>query len=416
VLRILTIWACGLALSVSVPLTSARASSFEVLYTFIGGNDGGQSVAGLIADKDGNLYGTTTSGGGTSCQGTGCGTIFKVAPDGTETILHAFTGGSDGAYPNGALIADTAGNLYGTTENGGAGCDLAIGCGTVFRLAPDGTETVLHAFVGGGGKHNHRDGGWPEAGLIADATGNLYGTTYYGGRNGCLGNYGCGTVFMIAPDGTETILHTFRGHDGAWPQASLVMDNVGNLYGTTFGGARRNGCHGCGAIFKLAPDGTETVLHAFGGGTDGEHPGASLIVDDAGNLYGTSAGGGRAGLGYVFMLAPDGIKTVLHSFKGGNDGWSPYAGLAADGAGNLYGTTYAGGGTGCGGDGCGTIFKLKPNGSEKILYAFQGGTDGSTPMAPVALVAGNLYGTTEFAGIQNDCEKQGCGTVFTLSK
>lgn len=415
-LRILTIWACGLALSVSVPLTSARASSFEVLYTFIGGNDGGQSVAGLIADKDDNLYGTTTSGGGTSCQGTGCGTIFKVAPDGTETILHAFTGGSDGEFPDGALIADTAGNLYGTTQLGGAGCG-GFGTGIVFRLAPDGTETVLHAFVGGcGGKNNYGDGGWPEAGLIADAAGNLYGTTYYGGENGCLGNPGCGTVFKIAPDGTETILHTFLGHDGARPEASLIMDNAGNLYGTTSGGAGRNGCHGCGTIFKLAPDGTETVLYAFGGGTDGEHPGASLIVDDAGNLYGTSVVGGGGGRGYVFMLAPDGTKTVLYNFKGGNDGWEPDTGLTADRAGNLYGTTSAGGGTGCGGGGCGTVFKLKPSGTEKVLYAFQGGADGRTPTAPVALVAGNLYGTTEFAGIQSDCEKQGCGTVFALGK
>ncbi len=320
-----------------------------VLYAFTGGSDGNDPTAGLIKDKAGNLYGTTAFGGAHHD-----GTVFKLAPDGTETVLHAFTSGADGADPFAGLIKDKAGNLFGTTDFGGG----TSGKGTVFKLAPDGTETVLHAFTGG------NDGDDPIGGLIKDSAGNLYGVTALGGTADC-GGTGCGTVFEIAPDGTKTVLYAFTGgSDGAGPSASLIRDSAGNLYGTTQGGGGTS-CsdgYGCGTIFELAPDGTETVLYAFTGGSDGANPfTAGLIRDKAGNLYGTTDFGGPLGEGVVFRLAPDGTERVLHSFGiSGGDGAAPSASLIRDSAGNLYGTTQGGGDTGCNHPyGCGTIFTLR---------------------------------------------------------
>jgi uncharacterized repeat protein (TIGR03803 family) len=290
--------------------------------------------------------------------------VFKLSPNGTETVLHTFTGGSDGANPNGALIADTAGNLYGNTTYGGDGgsCSHFGGCGVVFKLSPDGTETVLHTFTGGS------DGANPIAGLIADRAGNLYGTTFFGGGRGSCYR-GCGVVFKLSPDGAETVLHTFTGgSDGSSPEAPLIADSAGNLYGTTdYGGGICSGPFaGCGVVFKLSPDGVETVLHTFTGGRDGADPSAGLIADRAGNLYGTTFfGGGRGscyggtGCGVVFKLSPDGAETMLHTFTGGSDGASPSVGLGliADTAGNLYGTTTSGG---VGANG--VVFKLSGTG------------------------------------------------------
>jgi uncharacterized repeat protein (TIGR03803 family) len=252
------------ALIVTAAAGSAQAAPKEtVLYSFKGGSDGSNPAAGLIVDSSGNLYGTTFNGGGGSGCGSdfGCGTAFKLAPDGTETVLHAFTGGSDGGLPEAGLIADGSSNLYGTAYQGGAS-----NLGVVFKLAPDGTETVLYSFKGGG------DGGVPAGTLIADSSGNLYGTTSEGGGSGCFGN-GCGTVFKLAPDGTETVLHAFTGgSDGAHPNVALIADGAGNLYGTTGGGGITLCYEGCGTVFKLAPDGTETVLHAFTGAATGIFP------------------------------------------------------------------------------------------------------------------------------------------------
>ena len=332
----------GTALAVLAPLDTARASGFSVLYSFAG-SDGDLPEAGLIMDTAGNLYGTTEYGGG----GCYCGTVFKLAPDGTEMALHVFGGGSDGANPTARLIKDTAGNLYGTTSAGGGNSCSGSGCGTVFKLAPDGSETVFYAFTGG------KNGSNPLAGLIMDSKGVLYGTTYAGGGRGCNG-YGCGIVFKLAPDGKETVLHFFTGgSDGYWPWASLIEDTGGNLYGTTgFGGNQDSG-----VVFKLAPDGTETVLYAFTGGSDGGEPIGGLIRDTAGNLYGTAKNGGtgchRVGCGTVFRLAPDGTETVLHIF-GGRGGRQPLAGLIKDSRGHLYSTTSGGGMYGYG-----TVFKLK---------------------------------------------------------
>ncbi len=315
---------------------------------------GGGPAAGLIADGKGNLYGTTEFGGAAND-----GVVFRLSPGGTETALHTFTGGNDGSGPSG-LIADSSGNLYGTTTYGGAfrcGDEFSQQCGVVFKLSPSGTLTVLHSFMFLGG-----DGNSPFAGLIADGSGNLYGTTLDGGASASMFQLGCGTVFKVTPGGTETVLHSFTGgpSDGANPRAGLIADSSGNLYGTTeFGGASGPGCAvgvGCGVVFKLSPGGTETVLHSFTGGSDGGGPAAGLIADSSGNLYGTTGGGGASNAGVVFKLSPGGTETVLYSFKGGSDGSGP-SGVITDSSGNLYGTTAFGGASGQG-----VVFKLTGTG------------------------------------------------------
>ena len=289
----------------------------QVLYSFCpqsGCADGAQPVAGLIMDAAGNLYGTTRIGGaGVDCGGPSCGVVFKLAPDGTQTVLYSFcpqSGCADGAGPRAGLLMDAAGNLYGTTFSGGA-----QGSGVVFKLAPDGTETVLYSFCS---QANCTDGLQPFAGLIMDAAGNLYGTTKVGGTGGTGGAFGQGVVFKLAPDGTQTVLYSFCSQanctDGSTPLAGLIMDAAGNLYGTTVtGGGTPNPDlppPSTGVVFALAPDGTETVLYSFCSQlpncTDGASPGAGLIMDAAGNLYGTTALGGIApgNSGVVFALTP----------------------------------------------------------------------------------------------------------------
>jgi uncharacterized repeat protein (TIGR03803 family) len=374
--------ACGLALS---PLGSAQATTFRTLHVFASGADGASPEAGLIGDQAGNIYGTTFQGGAAHD-----GTVFKITAGGGETVLHSFEGGSDGRKPEAGLIGDEAGNLYGTTYSGGSN-----NCGTVFEIAPNGAETVLYSFRGG------NDGENPEAGLIADSAGNLYGTTLVGGSGGF------GTVFKLAPNGTETVLHTFAGgSDGEYPAAGVIADSSGNLYGTASSG----GAHDSGSVYKLAPNGALTTLYAFAGGKDGAQPRAGLIADSAGNLYGTTqAGGGKGcdgtGCGTIFKLAPSGTETVLHAFAAGSDGAEPYAGLIADSAGNLYGTTVAGGGA----NGDGTIYRITANGALTGLYAFAGAADGRYPEGSLIIdKSGDLYGTAYSGGAHN------WGTVFEL--
>jgi uncharacterized repeat protein (TIGR03803 family) len=374
----------------------------KVLYAFQGhANDGQTPNGALISDIAGNLYGVT-AGGGEDQPGC-CGTVFKLAPDGSETVLYAFQSGSDGTDPNGILAKDNAGNLYGTASGGGGVCQPNV-CGAVFRLAPDGTETILHAFTGGS------DGETPQGGVIADASGNLYGTAEAGGDLSDCNEAGCGTVFKVAPDGTVTVLHAFQGSDGWQPRGTLMMDGSGNLYGTTAMGGNMEDCagNGCGTVFEVSPDGTETVLYAFKG-SDGETPLGGVIADSAGNLYGTTLYGGASNVGTVFKLAPNGAESVLHSFQmSGVDGAEPEAGLIMDNRGDLYGTTFDGG-SGCR-DGCGTAFKLTPGSIETILYAF-GQKHGSRPTA--ALLAGKnglLYGTTPDGGAKQR------GVVFSVKE
>jgi uncharacterized repeat protein (TIGR03803 family) len=315
-----------------------------VLHDFLGGNDGNAPYGNLIADQQGNLYGTTESGGGSSRFGT----VFKLAPDGTETILYAFTDGSDGGNPVAGLLADASGNLYSTTMAGGEN-----GQGTVFELSPDGSETVLHSFANGS------DGAEPVAGLIADKHGNFYGTTFTGGSGGN------GTAFKLAPGGTETILFSFSlgNSSGADPDGSLVADDKGNLYGTTGIGGSGNCQDGCGVVFEIAANGQFSDLYSFTGGADGANPYASLIRDKKGNFYGTTVGGGSGcgGCGAVFKLTPDGKETTLYSFNGTKDGAHPYAQLFLDGQGDLFGTASIKG-LSCldyAISGCGTVFEVK---------------------------------------------------------
>lgn len=269
-------------------------------------------------------------------------------------------------------------------------------------------EKVLYSFAGGQG-----DGAFTQAGVFVDALGNLYGTTQAGGGTGCGGS-GCGTVFKLSPKGQETVLHIFADDGDGWlPVGGVTMDSAGNVYGTTFFG----GASGRGTIFKVTPKGKESVLFSFSGGDDGSRPVADLISDEAGNLYGTTTGGGSAGNGTVFEFTTDGQEKVLYSFLGGTDGFYPAAGLLRDGSGNLYGTT-ANGGVDCDGtgQGCGTVFKLTPDGQETVLYAFEGGSHGANPAAPVSMDdAGTLYGTTNNGGVVCDDSGATCGTVFKLS-
>jgi uncharacterized repeat protein (TIGR03803 family) len=406
-------------LRIAAPLVAAQEE--KTLYNFRR-TAGGVPTDSLISDAARNLFGTTLGGGAHLS-----GTVFRLTPGSggkwTEKVLHSFNG-SDGSKPFAGLIFDMAGNLYGTTTSGGGtGCG-GYGCGTVFQLTPGTndkwTEKVLHSF-------NGADGYYPSAGLIFDATGNLYGTTSGGGTSsGC--NYGCGTVFQLAPGArdtwTETVLHSFsnNGMDGYEPYGGLIFDATGNLYGTTFsGGGTGCGGGGCGTVFQLAPGArgrwTETALHSFNNnGTDGITPQASLILNTTGGLYGTTTSGGEYTFGTVFQLTSSGGKwteKVLHSFNH-TDGYYPSAGLIFDATGNLYGTTWLGGGDGCGGDGCGTVFQLAPgaNGtwSETVLHSFQHNKFGWAPVGGLILdSSGDLFGTTSTGGTQ------GAGTAFEIT-
>src|SRR3984885_8924073 len=270
-----------IAIAVFAIIVSAEAGTKEkILHKFAGGSDGSDARAGLMADNTNNLFGTTwVGGGGTGCfEGSdyGCGTVFEIANGGTETVLHVFAGGCDGAWPAAGVISDSDNNLYGTTTGGGV-CNDESGYGTVFKLAPGGAETELYTFQGGS------DGGTPLGNLVSDEDGNLFGTTASGGDMALCAGKGCGVVFEVAATGGETVLHTFQGgEDGLIPAAGLIMDGSDNLFGTTsHGGGSANCDGGCGTVFEVAPDGTETVLYAFQGGTDGCLPMASLISDGA---------------------------------------------------------------------------------------------------------------------------------------
>jgi uncharacterized repeat protein (TIGR03803 family) len=405
-------------------LKQEQSPTYTVLYTFKGGTDGAVPItAGLIRDAAGNLYGTTSSGGDDPSCSTdgvaGCGVVFKLAPSGEETVLHAFTGGADGGVVVAGVIRDNEGNLYGSTVFGGSG---TLPAGTVFKLDSTGQETVLHSFCS---SSNCTDGNGPSAGVIRDNEGNLYGTTGAGGEF-CLEYGGCGVVFKLDASGKETVLYNFcpNGYgnctDGSFPSAGLVQDAAGNLYGTTGSG----GANGDGTVFRVGPTGTETVLYSFAGGADGASPFAGLVRDEAGNLYGTTTGGGPSGWGTVFKVDPAGNETVLYSFTGGTDGGLSEAGLIRDEAGNLYGTTLFGGlaSPPCS-SACGVVFKLDTAGTETALYSFAYGADGEFPSSSLIQDAeGNLYGNTQYGGNTSrfggntSCNPtDGCGVVFKLA-
>ncbi len=398
---------------VSAAAISAQAQTFTVLHTFTGPPDGGFPNGGLILDSKGNLYGTTAEGGTGSCDG-GCGTVFKLTPFGREIVLYSFTGtNGDGMYPQGELVRDAAGNLYGTTYGGGTSgtaCN-GKGCGTVYMLDPAGNETVLYNFSGG------VDGATPWAGVVRDAEGNLYGTTHLGGV------YNWGTVFMVDTSGNETVLHSFDGPagDGGDVSAGLILDSAGMLYGTTQGGGIFDSrCLpdleiGCGTVFQITTSGDETVLYDFTGHYDGNTPSGKVVRDYVGNLYGTSQPqpDGAGGLGTIFRINTEGKFKVLHTFTGGANGADPFAGLVRNPAGDLFGTTYQGGGGGTACQtfegGCGIAFEFSHTGVFSVLHSFTGGADGGWLFAPLALDSkGNLYGTASIGGL-------GDGTVFKIT-
>jgi uncharacterized repeat protein (TIGR03803 family) len=395
---------------------SADAMGQERVLHAFSGRDGVHPVGSLIFDTEGNLYGTTLDGGADQCE---CGTVFQLSPMANgkwnRTVLHRFTG-KDGANPFAGLIFDAAGNLYGTTWLGGrAASPCDSYCGVVFELSPGAKGEWTETILH---EFNDKDGAAPYAGLIFDAAGNLYGTTLAGG------NDGMGTVFKLSsgPNGkwTETVLHSFNGKDGANPYAGVTFDTSGNLYGTTVSITT-----GASTVFRLSPGTngkwTHTVLHTFNG-KDGGQAYAGVSVDGQGNLYGATATGGAYGWGVIFRLAlrANGgwAETILHSFSG-KDGMEPYAALIFDATGNLYGTTSQGGDSkSCG---CGTVFKLSPDANDKwtetVLHSFNG-DDGGDPFLGSVIFgpAANLYGVTNTGG-NLACQvlgSNGCGVVFEV--
>ncbi len=381
----------------------AEAQTLTVLYSFqAGATDGENPQAGVIMDKAGNLYGTTVEGH-TPVEGI----VFELSSAGTETVLHRFKGGTDGANPYAGLVDGASGAFYGTTSAGGSS-----NSGVVFKVTNKAAETVLHTFTGPPG-----DGAFPYAGLVQDSAGNLYGTTSAGGK------FNSGVVFKLDTSGNESVLYSFTGGtDGAFPYGSLLLNSKGKLFGTTSaGGVTAGNCFpgGCGVVFKLdTTTCAETVLYSFTGSPDGAFPYAGLTVDTAGNLYGTTYNGGSGectnGCGAVFKLDATGTETVLHSFTGyPKDGAFPYAGVVLDSAENLYGTATYGGASNNG-----VVFKLNPAGTETMLYSFPGGADGAVPRGGVILDSSdNIYGTTYTAGITTTAcggKLSGCGIVFKL--
>ncbi len=469
-------------------LTSASNVWTEhLLYHFKGGADGENPQSGVTFDSAGNLYGTTSEGGGINSCTLGCGTAYVLKPTTnggwTESLLHSFSNFNRGVEPESPLLFDAAGHIFGTTPGGGNGGGVvfrlnnrdgvwnyeaaytfkrydpahgvtdgqspqglvmddsgnlygatneggncpsnptARGCGIVFKLTPTSSggwsERILYNFCP---QTNCLDGSSPVGGPILDSAGNLYGTATTGGvHNG-------GVVFKVDPSGVETVLYSFpfkTATDVALPTGPLLFDAAGNLYGTAIdGGNTSTLCpQGCGGVFELSPTAggawTERVLHLFTGGNDGAEPTGNVVMDPAGNLYGTTLFGGSSGFGIVFQLTPTTSGpyqlTTLHSFQGGSDGIQPPSGLTRDTAGNLYGVT-GGGGTTAGGDAAdGTVFELSPmtggGWSESILHSFGAGTDGIIPFGPVMLDgAGNIYGTTELGGVPDG------GIVFELTR
>ncbi len=401
----------GAALLILLTTCVLRAQTYTAIHNFTDGLDGGMPWAGLVMDRSGNLYGTTTQGG------TGFGTVFKLSPSGSSwiySVLYTFQGGNDGYTPYATLTIGPDGALYGTTYFGGGNGCFGSGCGTVFRVSPAPSrchavvcpwiETVLYRFTGGA------DGAQPYFGaLVFDAAGNLYGTASAGGQltGNCSTDYGCGVVFKlthVSGTWTESVLHTFTaGDDGIFPASGVVFDNAGNLYGTTVVG----GTGVVGTVYELAHSGsswTESILYNFVGPAMQPYGGVSF--DSHGNLFGTTYYGSTGGT--VYELSPS------------NGGWTfstlvnlaslqqgPLTGVTIDSAGNLYGAA----------PGDEAIYKVtQENGgwTYSALHSFTG-PDGATPIGlPIVDAMGNVYGTTEEGG--TSCQYNGCGVVYKIAQ
>ena len=375
--------------------TALAASNGKLVYSFTGGDDGGDPATGLTFDASGNGYGTTVNGGSF-----GFGTVFELKrlQDGNfqEAVLYSFTGGADGKNPYGGVTLDANGNLYGTTVSGGSGgvCS-GDGCGVVFELVSSAggwTESVLYNFTGG------NDGSGPGGGVAFDSAGNLYGTTPDGGQ------FAVGVVYELSLQGEtwqQTVIHAFTGgDDGAVGSLGLLLLANGDFYGVS----ELGGADGAGTVFQLSPMAGGkwkfTTVYAFRGQPDSGFPYGGLITDGKNNLYGTTYYGGMDGFGTVFKL--DGTtkkESVLHSFEEGMDGAGPTSTLVFDAAGNLYGTTSAGGFPACD---CGTVFELSPAGNgwkETVLHRFREKPDGAYPYYGLSPdPSGNLFSTTASGG------------------
>ena len=383
----------AIVLSVTLLLTAATAQTFKVFYSF-NFTDGSAPNGDLIRDSAGNFYGTTQFGGSSNR-----GLVYKLDSTGHQTILYIFTGGSDGGTPIGRLLRDSAGNLYGITSLGG---DPTCACGTVFKLAKNGSLKVLHKFKGG--KDGAQNQGQSELGLVM-VNGDLYGSASFGGVSGCDGTLGCGVLFKVTQSGKETVLYRFTGQaDGAFPQ-DLTSDQAGNIYGAA-GGSYMQG--NAGTLFKLDTTGKLTTLYTFPGGADGNSPRWHLLRSATGVFSGVTQFGGdttncaisSAGCGVVFTVNASAKERVLHTFgKLASGGEEPSGGLL-NVSGNYYGATLYGGtvNSACT-FGCGVIYRLSSSGKYSVLYRFTGGTDGGLPSGRLTEdSSGNLYGATDTGG------------------
>jgi uncharacterized repeat protein (TIGR03803 family) len=355
----------------------AQNINIQVLYQFAGTPDGGQVYGPLAGDTAGNLYGTTSQGG---FYGKGC--VWKLDASGKETVLYSFNG-PDASIGYTGLVRDAQNNLYGMTLGGGT-----YGKGTVFKVDASGNFQSLYSFSG-------PDGAYPYApNVIRDAAGNIYGTTANGGTSDM------GVVFKLDTAGKETVLHSFSGPDGQLPTAGLIQDSNGNFYGATIGG----GAFGGGTIFKLDLNGNETVLYSFGGSDGLGGATTTLTPDSHGNFYGTTAGGGAFGNGAVYRLDTSGTLTVLHSFDETADGIEPFGRLVRDNHGNLWGTTETEGPLLHG-----AIYRLDAAGKFSV-YGFPDPAIGAFPFAGMIRDdQGNLYGGTTGGGAG-----VGWGTVYKI--
>jgi uncharacterized repeat protein (TIGR03803 family) len=388
----------------SYRVNAGPSNSYKQIYVFKGTPDGASPFSGFVA-VNGRLYGTTLNGSKNYCSGScgsnncykGCGTIFEVDPAGTENVVYNFKGNFNGAT-DGSWPFDTL-TLVNAKLYGTTSSAGQYAHGTVFTSDIVGNEHVIYQFMGGA------DGAGPEAPVIG-LHGKLYGTTVVGGGAGC-GGAGCGTVFSLTTTGTEHVLYAFRGGtDGERIYAGVTALH-GVLYGATLqGGGSGCGGGGCGTLYKLTLTGQEHVLHTFSG-TDGDFPNGLTVVN--GVLYGTTEGGGTKNSGTFFSITPSGTFKTLYNFTDIPDGNLPGANLIYS-KGTFYGTT-VGGGTA----GNGTVFSITKSGTETVLYSFKGGTDGQDLQGPVHLLNGWLYGTTTSGG-GTGCGGSGCGTIFKVQE